>query len=1248
MRTNHAEPGAVKVASWRRHAVLMAVIALASLGLIAAPRGHTALAQTAPPPDLAVTQLMVSVTSPDGSAAGSVTAVGGPTVPHIAAYSGGTLSMQSRVANVGGSNACPYWTDRMWESPSQLVYGGAVPPGSAALFGLVPGCLAAGGGYDGSGRYVIPANQPTGTIYIRYITDVSSQDVGETNKTNNVACVAVDVTFVAPDLAVTALTVTSPEGTLTAVGGPAIPQLAAFSGDTLTISSTVTNIAPIAAASPYWTDNMWESTSPLVYGGAVPAGSAHLFSIVPGVLGPGGSYGGSGRYTIPANQPTGTIYICYVTDVSSQDVGESNKSNNVACAEIDVNLIQPELTVTSFSITNPTSTPPSPPSATEGQTASFQALIKNQGTQDAGGHQDEAVLTPAAGVGDAKDTVVWCSGCAPENSWSPGIAVGDTSTMQRSFTVPDRWSDPAHTPISEGTYNLCYVTNFTAYVMESDATTSGGVTTDVNNQQCTPFHVVPSGGGGPTGLHFTKTAATQAFVGDPITYTITVTNYGPGATSNVTVSDPLPAGLFLVSATASAGSCTASGPSVTTASCNLGTLAQAPADGSAATVQITAAATTPVLTTYTNTATVTGDGGASGTPDNGQGSATTTVVYGNATLQPTKTAKALGGGRLEFDVTVLNTGDTATNVIAKDTLQPGLQWVSGTCDGQPMPPPQTNQLSCNLGTLSHGQAKVMTIIAQVRTPGPIRNVAAAHWDGAPADVSSNAVSSPSATPTIVKSHASDFSDGSNGVYTITVTNPSGTAPVLAPLAVSDTLPAGLRFVSGLGGGFTCSAVDQSVTCTSSTDLAPGASAAITLTVAASNTTGTTQTITNTATVAWAGGVSAPAQDPTTILAPPRLAVVKTASADTLTLNHTLTYTITVTNAGGVTARTVKVVDPLPTGVTLVSTSPANACTGTTTLTCSVGDVAAGATATVTIAVKATQTGAIANVATAAGDNAPQAASAPAHTTVLPPPDVAVTKTVAPAEPAVLVGQNLTYTIQAKNLGPSTATNVQVIDPLPAGIILVSVTPDPGMTCNTPSPLPDANPPQLICTVATLANGASAQAVIVVKTVTLGPLANTATVSSDDPDPHPGNNTSTPPATIVFAYPAQGQFVLGDQTVAAAGPATTVNFWGSQWWKHNSLSAEADGDGPAAFKGYDDDSAVPACGQSWTADPGNSSRPPAAIPAYLAVIVSSHVEKSGSQISGDIKQVVIVKTDAGYAGNPGHDGTGVIVAVLCGG
>jgi hypothetical protein len=110
--------------------------------------------------------------------------------------------------------------------------------------------------------------------------------------------------------------------------------------------------------------------------------------------------------------------------------------------------------------------------------------------------------------------------------------------------------------------------------------------------------------------------------------------------------------------------------------------------------------------------------------------------------------------------------------------------------------------------------------------------------------------------------------------------------------------------------------------------------------------------------------------------------------------------------------------------------------------------------------------------------------------------------------------------------------------------------------------------------------------------------------------------------------------------AATGDA--VEFWGAQWAKSNSLIGGA---APDAFKGFAS-TAPQSCGGGWTSNPGNSSGPPATVPSYMGVIASSSVLQSGSAISGDVPIIIVVKTNGGYAPNPGHAGTGTVVAVFC--
>jgi hypothetical protein len=131
-------------------------------------------------------------------------------------------------------------------------------------------------------------------------------------------------------------------------------------------------------------------------------------------------------------------------------------------------------------------------------------------------------------------------------------------------------------------------------------------------------------------------------------------------------------------------------------------------------------------------------------------------------------------------------------------------------------------------------------------------------------------------------------------------------------------------------------------------------------------------------------------------------------------------------------------------------------------------------------------------------------------------------------------------------------------------------------------------------------------------------------------------------TLIFAFLAHGSFVIGGNTAGVGG---TVTFWSATWSKQNSLSG---GNASPSFKGFASSisSNPPVCADSWTSRPGNSSKPPDTLPPFMGVVVSSTINKSGSDISGNVPEIVVVKTNAGYAPNPGHPGTGSVVAVYC--
>ena len=91
--------------------------------------------------------------------------------------------------------------------------------------------------------------------------------------------------------------------------------------------------------------------------------------------------------------------------------------------------------------------------------------------------------------------------------------------------------------------------------------------------------------------------------------------------------------------------------------------------------------------------------------------------------------------------------------------------------------------------------------------------------------------------------------------------------------------------------------------------------------------------------------------------------------DPVFINSQLTYTITITNAGPTLASSVIVTDTIPIGGAELTQASASqgACAGAPTITCALGSLNVGATATVTITVRPLVEGALSNTASVAAD-----------------------------------------------------------------------------------------------------------------------------------------------------------------------------------------------------------------------------------------------------------------------------------------
>ncbi len=124
-------------------------------------------------------------------------------------------------------------------------------------------------------------------------------------------------------------------------------------------------------------------------------------------------------------------------------------------------------------------------------------------------------------------------------------------------------------------------------------------------------------------------------------------------------------------------------------------------------------------------------------------------------------------------------------------------------------------------------------------------------------------------------------------------------------------------------------------------------------------------------------------------------------------------------------------------------------------------------------------------------------------------DLSITKTA--SAPIVSPGGRLSYTLVVANHGPDAASGVQVSDPIPPGLTVVSAQPSQG-SCTTTG--------AITCSLGTLADGGSAQILVTANLApgASGSVTNCAATSASQTDPNPGNNRSCATTTIVTPPP----------------------------------------------------------------------------------------------------------------------------------
>ena len=459
-------------------------------------------------------------------------------------------------------------------------------------------------------------------------------------------------------------------------------------------------------------------------------------------------------------------------------------------------------------------------------------------------------------------------------------------------------------------------------IATSARVTSGSADPDPVNNDASATTVVLT----PADLAIAITDAPDPVAaGGTLTYTITVTNAGPGTATGITVLDSVPSGVAIASASGTGWSCAVVGHSVTcfaatldaAAASTIAVVATAPISGGAVTSTASVAAATP-----------------DGNPANNQATTSASVnAAADLAIAVSSPAAVPAAAQLTYTIDVTNRGPRdASDVVVTgrlpdgDVLFLGATGIGWACTVA------SQVVTCTRASLLAGEAPLIAV--QIRTPaasGALTCGVTVSASTTDLDLSNNTASVTtgvfdSADLSIAAGEGPDpVQIGAELTYTLSVANDGPTAATA--VRVVDTLPPGTTFVEAIAGPWSCGNVDRVVTCTLPSLASASSAPAIAIVATAPATAGQ---ITNTATVASDTSDPDGTNDAATTVALANafadLSVTVVDDLDPIQgttdkgcgSNACVTYTISVTNAGPDPATGVQVVTELPPNGSFIS------------------------------------------------------------------------------------------------------------------------------------------------------------------------------------------------------------------------------------------------------------------------------------------------------------------------------------------
>ncbi len=642
-------------------------------------------------------------------------------------------------------------------------------------------------------------------------------------------------------------------------------------------------------------------------------------------------------------------------------------------------------------------------------------------------------------------------------------------------------------------------------------------------------------------VQLTKIVDVQnVLVGDQVTYTLTLTNEGPDVATAIQVLDQLPTGLSYESSIPSTGNYNAAtgiwtlnqmNPNVTETLQITATVLEVGSIENIA--QVIALNETDIDSTPNN------DNGDQSEDDEDNASIEAMESVELIDLSVLKTADVTAiniGDTITYTITVSNEGpNDATGVVVNDDLPTGVTYIGDT--------PSTGDYTpatgeWNIGTLTVGQSVTLTISVEAQAEGMIENIAQViaadqiDIDSTPnnddgdqneddedgVNVGVNMLVADLALTKDVNN--TTVSQGDTITYTLIVTNEGPTNAT--GVSILDELPNVVSYESSTA---TVGSYNNATAIWTIGDLAVGQNATLSIDVIAigeGNVTNIAQILTSDQADVDSnpnnddGDQSEDDEDNANILIEVEselvdLELTKTANVTNITVGDQFMYIINLMNEGPNDATGVSVFDQLPSGVTFIDAMASTGTYSPATGLWTIGELAAGDNASLSILVEATGTGSILNTAQVAsldqtdGDSKPnnddgdQSEDDEDNVEVNVGDlliDLDLTKTASSTE--VNVGDNFTYTITIMNEGPNDATGIEVFDLLPVQVSYQNSNSTQGVF----------NPNTAIWTVGDLAVGESASLDIIVQVEAGGNFLNIAQVSAadqNDIDSTPNNN-----------------------------------------------------------------------------------------------------------------------------------------------